>query len=208
MKRFANATGATAFAAVALLCAAAHAGMGSSSYVQSGLVAHWDAIDNIGPNGHSIFTNRWHSLVNPEHAFEVRVNATWARDALQFANGNEVFLDGVKSAATFGQTCTNGTLEFCFTRQSNGGAQTLLRSIYDLSLTQCGSGAIALRNDSNAPVFSFKAGRQTLAAVYGEAHTDVTRYIDGLLDTASSEQNYVGGGASGGTWLGRRDTGT
>ena len=113
--------------AVACLCATLNAlAISTSSYVQRGLVACWDGIENAGAGVHDSGATVWKDVVGGYEftLTNVSVNA----DNMTFA-GNE-FSYGILSAAAAAETfdaAKNGTLEIVYVSRNSGANQVMLQ---------------------------------------------------------------------------------
>jgi len=105
--------------ALAALAAAplAQAVSTSSLYVQDGLLACWDGIENAGPGIHVASTNKWIDLV-AGRAFTLN-SVTVRDDRMVFAGSASSYgeLNAADTAATFG-SAQDGTLEVVFALDS------------------------------------------------------------------------------------------
>lgn len=83
--RLAAAVGAVAFCAA---FSGAFGATGSDMYVQEGLVAHWDGIDNAGRGVHDSSAVYWHDLSGNNHRLgQLIAGCTWTENALRFPEG-------------------------------------------------------------------------------------------------------------------------
>lgn len=78
----------------------------SPAYVTSGLIHHWDAIDNTS-SGHSFDTTTWKDLVG--NVDLTKINGTWLSNALSLSSAST---DAVYSDSL--EDLTDATIEVCF----------------------------------------------------------------------------------------------
>ena len=102
-------------------------GIAASLYVQSGLVACWDGIENAGAGVHNPAATVWKDIVGGyEFALTgVTVDAdrmTFAGDATSYGT-----LDAAGTTATFG-AAMNGTLEIVYVSNNGNVNQVLLQA--------------------------------------------------------------------------------
>jgi hypothetical protein len=86
----------------------------SSDYVQNGLIAHWDGIENVGRGQHSDATAVWTDLVGGR-SFEL-FSATIRDDSIVFSGTSSSYgtLDAGGTAATFNIVGQKGMIEMVF----------------------------------------------------------------------------------------------
>ena len=105
----------------------AYCTINSKWYIQDGLVAHWDGIDNAGFDLHDANANAWKDLVG---GYEfVLSNAIITENGVSFAGASYSFgtLDATGTAATF-NIAKNGTLEIVYAKKTGSGNQVILQS--------------------------------------------------------------------------------
>ncbi len=128
-------TGMSTFAATAaLMVAMAQPGMAdgiaASSYVQNGLVACWDGIENAGAGTHDAGATVWKDIVG---GYEFALTGvTVDADRMTFAGNATSYgaLSAAGTAATFG-AAMNGTLEIVYVTRDNSVSQILLQTPRD-----------------------------------------------------------------------------
>ena len=118
-------------AMAALMAVAAQTGMAddvaASLYIQNGLVACWDGIENAGPGTHDTNATVWKDIVG---GYEfVLSNVTVEADRITFAGDETSYgtLDAAGTLATFG-AAMNGTLEVVYASRNGGVNQVLLQA--------------------------------------------------------------------------------
>ena len=185
--------------ACAFLCLAATGAWAAStaSYVQDGLIACWDGIENVGAGVHVDNTNVWKSVVG---GYEFTLtNVTVNADRMTFAGTDTSYgsLSAADTAATF-VAAKNGTMEIVFASRSTAAQQVLLQSS-DASGLAFGlySGAIishSASSDSKKPVFPIAAGTATnsVSIRYTSGAPTSPVCINGSSVAASGTQNYWG----------------
>ena len=125
-------TGMSTFAATAaLMVAMAQPGMAdgvaASSYVQNGLVACWDGIENAGAGTHDAGATVWKDIVG---GYEFALTGvTVDADRMTFAGNATSYgtLDAAGTTATFG-AAMNGTLEIVYVSRNGNVNQILLQA--------------------------------------------------------------------------------
>ena len=128
-------TGMSTFAATAaLMVAMAQPGMAdgiaASSYVQNGLVACWDGIENAGAGTHDAGATVWKDIVGGREF--ALTGVTVDADRMTFAGNATSYgtLDAAGTTATFG-AAMNGTLEVVYVTRDNSVGQILLQTPRD-----------------------------------------------------------------------------
>lgn len=193
---------------IGLFLVCAHVGAADTSlYVQDGLVAHWDGIENAGAGvAHDPAATTWKDLVcGREFSLTgVTVNAdrmTFAGNVSSFGN-----LSADDTAATFG-LATNGTVEIVYASSSASTAHQILLqssaasgiafSIYDkTTLIVC---------NVSAPTVTFTSGIATnCVSIRYAAAKSQSAFINGA--SAKMGGNNSWSGANTETFLGRRAT--
>ena len=168
----------------------AYCTINSTWYIQDGLVAHWDGIDNAGFGLHDANANAWKDLVG---GYEfVLSNAIITENGVSFAGAANSFgtLDATGTDATF-NIAKNGTLEIVYAKNTGNGSQIILQSTatsgiaygiyYDTKiLAYTGSG-------NRSAVFSFASGVNTnIVSVKYSSAVPSTIIANGELITPSS----------------------
>ena len=121
----------TFVATAALMVAMAQPGMAdgvaASSYVQGGLVACWDGIENAGAGTHDAGATVWKDIVG---GYEFALTGvTVDADRMTFAGNATSYgtLDAAGTTATFG-AAMNGTLEIVYVSRNGNVSQVLLQA--------------------------------------------------------------------------------
>ena len=211
-------TGMSTFAATAaLMVAMAQPGMAdgiaASSYVQNGLVACWDGIENAGAGTHDAGATVWKDIVGGyEFALTgVTVDAdrmTFAGDATSYGT-----LDAAGTTATFG-AAMNGTLEIVYVSRNGNVNQILLQAPPGIGMTfgELISGnnhlivPFTTSGTTKQPTYVFTSGTATNsvslrcesgAAVAAIANgSALSRTVDGGYWSGTGTETFVGNRAS------------
>ena len=113
---------------IGLFLVCAHVGAADTSrYVQDGLVAHWDGIENAGAGvAHDPAATTWKDLVGGRE-FTLTAGVTVNDDRLTFPGNASSYgnLSEADTAATFG-LATNGTVEIVYASSSASTAHQIL----------------------------------------------------------------------------------
>ena len=157
-------------AMAALMAVAAQTGMAdgvaASSYVQSGLVACWDGIENVGRGVHDGSATVWKDIVRG-YEFSL-TGVTVDADRMTFAGNATSYgaLSAAGTAATFG-AAMSGTLEVVYVSRNGASNQILLQTPVDVGMA---FGFFKNGNDyciypysgsSSPPAFPFDSGAIT-----------------------------------------------
>ena len=187
--------------AVACLGAALNAlAISTSSYVQRGLVACWDGVENAGAGVHDSGATVWKDVVGGYEftLTNVSVNA----DNMTFA-GNE-FSYGILSAAAAAETfdaAKNGTLEIVYVSRNSGANQVMLQGPADNKMAfgyNSVKAIVAVTGSSGNGLFSFT---QTASQFYSFS----VRFTSGAPVSARANGAALNS-PSGGYWSpGERD---
>ena len=156
-------------------------------YVQDGLLAHWDAIDNQGYAAHSDSATTWVDIVSGR-SFAL-YGATVNSNSVAFAgNGNSCgLLSTDDSTATFAKTA-DGTVELVFSTESTANW---------VALQSASSGCLAFGRhngnfiDCNSSSAMLPGSAVTLGA--DQPNTVAIRYTLGKVATNKSGEVYVNG---------------
>ena len=194
--------------AVALGAASAWAA-GTSAYVQDGLIACWDGIENAGAGQHNSAATVWKDVV-VGYEFSL-TGVIVGDDRMTFAGSSTSY--GVLSAAdttsTF-EAATNGTLEIVYAARTGSGSQVILQSSANSGLAYSifnGTSLIAFSSSSanNKPVFTFTAGVNTnSAAVRYTGGVPVSAIANG--NTLNTSGNNYWGNPKSETYIGVRSS--
>ena len=148
----------------------------TSSYVQDGLIACWDGIENAGVGTHDNNATVWKSVVGG-YEFDltgVTVNA----DRMTFAGSTSSYgiLSSNDTVSTF-VAARNGTMEIVYRSNANPGTQVMLQSSNSSGIAFGMNGASTLlpnTYDGNVsrPKYTFTSGTTT--------NSVAVRYTDGV----------------------------
>ena len=129
----------------------------TSSYVQDGLIACWDGIENAGASVHDSGATVWKDVIG---GYEfVLTNVSVNADNMDFA-GNE-FSYGTLSAAGAAETfdaAKNGTLEIVYVSRNSGANQVMLQGPADNKMAfgyNSVKAIVAVTGSSGNGLFSF-----------------------------------------------------
>ena len=200
-------------ATAALMVAMAQPGMAdgvaASSYVQSGLVACWDGIENAGAGTHDADATVWKDIVGGyEFALTgVTVDAdrmTFAGDATSYGT-----LDAAGTTATFG-AAMNGTLEIVYRSTSSAASQVLMQSTGASGLAYAIWETTKIlpytsSSQSTQQSFSFSSGTSTnFVAVRYSSSAPISALGNGSVLAAAGGSCWVSPGTE--TFIGNRAT--
>ena len=211
-------TGMSTFAATAaLMVAMAQPGMAdgvaASSYVQNGLVACWDGIENAGAGTHDADATVWKDIVG---GYEFALTGvTVDADRMTFAGNATSYgtLDAAGTTATFG-AAMNGTLEIVYVSRNGNVNQILLQAPpgIGMSFGELISGNTHLivpfttSGTTKQPTYVFTSGTATNsvslrcesgAAVAAIANgASLSRTVDGGYWSGTGTETFVGNRAS------------
>ena len=184
---------------VAALCTAiaassAHAGT-AMGYVQDGLLACWDGIENAGSGIHNSSATKWRDLVAGRE-FSL-TSVTVEDDRMVFAGSDSSYgeLNEADTAATFNMAA-NGTLEVVYASDTGSGNQFILQSTAasgHLLTIWSGDKLLVSNGQSNkSPSFSFTSGAKTnsVTIIYTSAKP-TAGYANGN-SLSTSDDNYWG----------------
>ena len=173
------------------------ADISASSYVQRGLLAHWDGIENNGTaGGHVVDTAEWKDLV-ADRAFSL-TGVTVAEDRLVFAGTAKSYgtLSAADTTATF-VAAKGGTLEIVYASATGASGQILLQapaaSGMMFSLWQNGGTdyVIPFAGSAAQPCFPFSSGTATnSAAVRYSAGIPASFAANGTAIASTYKQYY------------------
>jgi len=179
-------------AAVAAGCACAHADtLTAQDYVQDGLIAHWDGIENAGYGQHDAQATIWKNLVAGGLDLTLQNGAQWVSCALQ-GNG--------KLVASNAATLDYQTIEIVFVNEKTG-ANAWLFSNGVSKYAVLASNRVQWNNNRGIRTFNFNTtGIHSLTWV-----NDKSAYIDGAATTYGDYSDTWGAGNSG-VHLGARNS--
>lgn len=91
-------------------------GLGTGDYVQRGLVAHWDAVDNVGTGTHDPSTTVWRDLSGHGLDWQLREgNYAWSERGFEML-GKGVAADGLTKTNLFNRLTT---VEFVYAAKAD-----------------------------------------------------------------------------------------
>ncbi len=201
-----------AFRVTALLCgfiaASAHAA-DASRYIQDGLVACWDGIENAGPGSHNPSATVWKDLVaGREFAL---TSVTVDDDRMTFAGATTSYgtLSADDTAATFGKS-TDGTLEIVYASRDGATSQILLQSSTASGIAFGFTKTALYLCNASAPTATFTSGTATncvsVRYAAGKTVSTLPVFVNGASATMGGNQSWSGAGTT--TVIGRRTSGT
>ncbi|MCQ2388927.1 MAG: hypothetical protein MJ138_04375, partial [Kiritimatiellae bacterium] len=179
----------------------------AASYVQDGLLALWDGVENSGPGRHADDAGEWVDHVSG-HAFGL-VGTTVGNDRLTFAGNTSSYgwLSPEATAATF-DVPERPTVEIAY-RHLGGAANGIAlmsSSKSGIAMGTYSSGtALILSANRNGitPNFSGGADAHTVATLY-DGYKAASAWADGALLTSFATQNSWSY-ANAATYVGKRD---
>ena len=196
--------------ACAFLClAAAGAGaVGTSSYVQDGLIACWDGIENAGAGVHVADTNVWKD-VKGGYEFSL-TGVTVDADRMTFDGSSTSYgtLDNAGSTATFG-AAKNGTMEIVFASRNGASNQVLLQSTTGIGLAFGFYQGNILSSTIASPIYpfpSFGTATNSVSIRYSSSKPVSPIYTNGWALAASSSNDAWGSPNGSTTFIGVRAT--
>ena len=195
-----------AFAATPLL---ATPSMTAAHYVQDGLVACWDGIENAGAGVHADSLSQWVDLVGGR-SFALS-NPTVGASFVRFSGASDShgILSADDTAATFGQAGMNGMIEVVYV-QTSGTLFLQSSGASGIAVGKIGN-VLSLCND-----FSSTVGLPLPAALQSQTNTVTVGYLSKLPqntqlflngDAVAAESGTYWGGADSSTYIGRRQNG-
>ena len=180
----------------------------TSCYIQDGLVAHWDGIENAGAGvAHDPAATTWKDLVGGRE-FTLTAGVTVNDDRLTFPGNASSYgnLSEADTAATFG-LATNGTVEIVYASSSASTAHQIL-----LQSSAASGIAFSIYNKTSlivcnvsAPTVTFTSGIATnCVSIRYAAAKSQSAFINGA--SAKMAGNNSWSGANTETFLGKRAT--
>jgi len=166
-----------ALAALALGAVRAHAGS-AVLYVQDGLIACWDGVENAGAGQHNPSATVWKD-VKGGYEFAL-TGVTIDADRMTFAGNESSFgkLSAADTASTF-VAAKNGTMEIVYASRNAAVSQVLLQSSTDSGVAfgsySSGSKICTNTGSSVKPTFDFSSGSAT--------NSVSVRYTSGVSDS-------------------------
>ena len=180
-------------AAVVAVAGAAVAAVTAQDYVQDGLIAHWDAIDNAGTGTHVSNATTWKNLVTGGMDLTLGSGGSWL-------DGNALKSSGSALAARGPTTIVYKSMEILFANERSSSSIWLFGSG---GSRYCAVGANATMWYNKRGITTFtrsKIGTYSLSWV-----NDQAAYIDGIATTYGDYNDTWGYGPAYVT-LGMRDT--
>ena len=194
------------------LCAALNASAVSTSmYVQDGLIACWDGIENAGAGTHDAGATVWEDIVGG-YRFAL-TGVTVDDDRMTFAGTATSYgtLDKAGSTATF-NAAKNGTMEIVFASRSTSTAATVMLQSTSSDGLAFGflSGVILSSTVSGSSKFPFTLNTVTnsVAIRYSSSKPVSPIYTNGWSLAATSGSDSWGTPSSTATYIGRRAANT
>ena len=171
--------------------AAAPMALASSTarYIQDGLVAHWDGVENAGRGVHDPSATVWKDLVAGREF--TLYNVTVEDNGMVFAGAQTSYgeLGAADTAATF-ENASDGTLEIVYASRSTSGSQFILQSSeasgHLASIWQSSRFLAACGYANNSPYFNFTSGKATniVSVLYTSAKPGRARVNGDYLTSA------------------------
>ncbi len=195
--------------AAAIFCGASAAqAAGSASYVQDGLIACWDGIENAGAGTHDGSATVWKD-VKGGYEFSLTGHSV-GDDCITFAGSSSSYgtLSAADTTSTF-VAAKNGTLEIVYASRTGSGTQVLLQSTASAGLAfGLLSNNLILPYTSSGgtkPKYSFTSGASTnTVAVRYAAGAPDSVIANGLTRAASANDTW--GGPDTDTIIGNRQS--
>jgi len=171
----------------------------SVSYIRSGLVAHWDGVENAGRGVHDPSATVWKDLVAGREF--MLSNVTVADNSIVFKGSNTSYgeLSVADTAATF-ENASDGTLEIVYAAADNTATKIILQSSeasgHAISVWQGNRLLTVSGSVNNSPYFNFSSGTATnivsvryASAKPGDARVSGNQLTTAGLDCWNSETN-------------------
>lgn len=152
------------------------------SYVQDGLIAMWDGIENAGWGTHVAAATTWKDLSGNGYDLTLMNGAHFDANSLITAGRNSV-------SALLSTTLPYATIEVCAFYDSSRSSSRLVcfgNSIDSSRLLKCAPNGIQYYNGNYVITVSESKSMRTWAATYSDA---ATPYIDGQLATGTVSTN-------------------
>ena len=179
---------ASVFAASAVFAA------DTRGYVQSGLIAHWDGIENVGRNTHSSDTNEWIDLV-AGRAFTL-TGVTVNDDRMSFKGSASSYgqLPEADTTLTFGKVGAGGTIEIVLKADSTANAIAFQSPTTILAHYNNGLSIVYCASNSNKPELNWcwdNIATNTVALYYNGSLVQ-NAAVNGEAVGMSTTANYFG----------------
>jgi len=160
--------------------------LNSSSYIQEGLTAHWDGIDNAGRGLHDSTTNVWKNLVDGGMDLTVGTGE-WTDSSLTSFGKSE-------PAATGTSTLTFTSLEtVCVNARHDASAMLFSSGVDNRFLAIGGTHVQWLGTAGSTNYNRYTEGRHALSATVSGS---TAAYVDGLPAHYASYENWWGAGTN------------
>ena len=171
--------------ACAFICLAAFGAFAetSASYIRSGLVAHWDGVENAGRGAHNSSATAWKDLIGGREF--TLYNVSVEDNAMVFAGAQTSYgeLSAADTAATF-ETASDGTLEIVYASATGTGSQVALQS------SETAGHAFGIRNGTQILAV---AGSANSTVVFNFTSGTATNIVSVRYTSAKSVNVRVGG---------------
>ena len=171
--------------------------LSATCYVTNGLIAYWDAIDNVGTGVHDPSATTWKNLGSGGATYDLTVkDAVW-RDGNSLSNG-------INTLAAYGSTSISYvTSEFAIENYNVGGEDGNSRWVFCNGISTYGVGAYCVLCPS---VTMFQNGWETAAMTLHRTGFHVlawegegkTHYVDGVSVATNRAANGWGTGGGNG----------
>lgn len=156
----------------------------AKDYVQDGLIALWDGIENVGWGMHDAQTTVWKDLSGNENDLTLMNGAHFDANSLVTAARNSV-------SALLSTTLPYATIEVCafFDASRNSSALVCFgNSVNNSRMMSCSPNKIQGLNGNAVITVSTSEAARTWAATYPSSSSAI-QYIDGQLATGSVGNN-------------------
>ncbi len=199
---------ATYILSIVAICTAATTvalGETASRYVQDGLLACWDGVENAGVGVHDSAATTWVDLVGGR-AFTLN-NVTVADDRMVFAGTQQSYgtMGSTDTAATF-EKATKGTLEVVYASDTGTGSQIIIQSSTTSGvMLSIWDTTKIIASIASAPIFTYTSGTATNSVSVRYASAKPTAAYAGGVALSSPSNNYWGSEA-GKTTIGTRNS--
>ena len=152
-------------------------------YVQDGLIALWDGIENAGWGTHDSTATTWVNLANNSNILVLQNGAHFDANSLVSAARNSV-------SALLSYRLGYVSIEVCAFRDTSRNSSDLVCFGNDANserMMVCGANSIQALNGAHVVTIATSADTRTWAATYDGAY--VTPYIDGAAATGTTTTN-------------------
>ena len=164
----------------------------ASRYVQDGLLACWDGVENAGPCLHNASATVWKDLVAGRQF--ALTGVTVADDSMVFAgSANSYGLMGKDDTAATFEQAGNGTLEIVYASATGTGDQIMLQSSTKSGIVfSFWQASKIIASIATAPIFTFTSGVATNSVSVRYSGTKPTGAIANGTALTSPSNNYWG----------------